>query len=99
MQPDAQHVLNHPLNNIIFHSLMACTRVLVELERDGLEVIGIDVFGKRTTIHVRNSEVTQAMILAERACYYRWQKADGEYQRFGQFQVEKCRVIWVERGH
>ena len=98
MQLEKQ-VLNHPRNNIIFRDLMASMRALIELERDGFEVLGVGLFGKRPTIQVRNSEITMSLIREDRACYYRWQKTDGEYQRFGQFQIENCRVIWVERGH
>ena len=98
MQPN-ELVLKHPRNNAIFHSLMSSVRALLALEREGFEIIGVDVFGKRTTIQVRNSETTDAMIHSERACYYKWQKADGQFQRFGQFRLETCRVIWVERGH
>lgn len=97
MQPEP--ILNHPRNNIIFHGLLASLRAVAELERRGFEVVGIDVFGKRTTIQVRNSEATDHMIREQLACYYKWQKEDGQHLRFGQFQLENCRITWVERGH
>ena len=98
MQLDSPHLLINPKHRDIFNGLTAALDALKTLEQDGFEIIGVDQFRKSTTIQVCNSDMTKYMIDQDIAYYYRWEKDAGQHQRYGQFQIGACRVIWVERG-
>ena len=65
----------------------------------GLNVIAVDLSGRIPTLQVESCSLTADLIQQDIACYYKWEKRDGQHHRFGQFQTAGCRVIWVERGH
>lgn len=92
--------LPRPVTDIVMDQQSAVWRTTVRLKRNGFEVLGTMVNATaQPSIHVLPGAQTDEMIALGQAVYYRYGKnADGVDIRYGQFQIEGVRVVWVELG-
>lgn len=87
------------INDIMLDRLTQAKRAVVALKHEGFSVIGMDMSLTRPVLQIQNCARCRALIEQCRAAYYRWQTVDGVREQIAQFELEGCKVIWVERGH
>lgn len=93
-----------PITDIVLDGITAAREIAIKLKRNGFTVINCIVGNGLPTVQVASCRLTQEMIAADAACYYKHSTVGGIPERHGQFQAEatdgkKVRVVWVERGH
>ncbi|MDP2830168.1 MAG: hypothetical protein Q8O37_16380 [Sulfuricellaceae bacterium] len=86
-------------NDILLDRLTQAKRALIQLKRDGFDVIAVSLATAMPLITIQTNSRCQQLIEAGRAAHYSWQHKDGGYERRGQFGLEGCTITWTERGH
>lgn len=87
------------INDIMLDRLTQAKHAVVSLKRDGFSVIGMDMSLTRPVVQIQTCAKCSELIQQGRAAYYRWQTVDGMREQIAQFELEGCKVIWVERGN
>ncbi len=87
------------INEIMLDRLSQAKRAVLQLKRDGFTVIGMDMSIAMPTLQIQTCSACRTLIEQGKAAYYRLQTINGARERFAQFTVEGCRVMWIERGH
>lgn len=87
------------INDIMLDRLTQAKRAVVALKRDGYSVIGMDMSLTRPVLQIQTCAQCGELIKQGRAAYYRWQTVGAVREQIAQFELEGCKVIWVERGN
>lgn len=87
------------INDIMLDRLTQAKRAVVALKRDGYSVIGMDMSLTRPVLQIQTCAQCAELIKQGRAAYYRWQTVGAVREQIAQFELEGCKVIWVERGN
>jgi hypothetical protein len=88
-----------PITDIILDALTRARAAVILLKRNGHTVINVVTDSGLPTVLIQASALTAEMIRLEQAVYYAWRNIDGEPVRYGQFQLDGVRVVWIERGY
>lgn len=87
------------INDLMLDRLAHAKRAVAQLKRDGFTVIGMDMSAAMPTLQIQSCGECRRLVDEGKAIYYRMQTTHNVRERFAQFTVEGCRVIWVERGN
>lgn len=88
-----------PMNDLMRDRVQAAERAIATLARYGFTVIGLRIEqGARPTIQIAPGKRCAQLVADARAGYYIRRQGPSGPERLGQFQVEDCRVIWLEAG-
>lgn len=81
-------------NQVINNAINAVNTAINTLENEELTVVGFyhDSLSK-PTIEIEHHPKCTKFIVAGKATYYRHEG----YYRFGQFELNGCRIVWKER--
>ena len=87
------------LNDLMLDRLTTAKRVAIGLKREGFTVLQVLVDAHaRPTITVQHCRRCDARVQSGQAAYYKWTHGHGGRETWGQWQVDDCRVLWVERA-
>ena len=93
------HADQKPMNDLMLDRVHAAERAITALARYGFTVVGLRIEqGARPTVEVAPGKRCAQLIEDARAAYYVMRQGPSGPERMGQFQVEDCRVIWLEAG-
>lgn len=94
--PKGQRQQRNP-NDYILDRLTQVKSAVVALKKRGFVVVGIDLsHGIKPTVQIQYCRQCQQLIATDEAAYYKHITGAAGRERWGQLDIENCRVVWRE---
>lgn len=87
-----------PMTDIILDAMRRALGVVELLKDAGHTVINVIADSGLPTVLIQDCARAREMVEQDLAVHYAWRTQEGQPVRYGQFQIDHVRIVWIERG-
>ena len=87
-----------PMTDIILDAMRRALGVVEVLKDAGHTVINVIADSGLPTVLIQDCARAREMVDQNLAVHYAWRTVENQPVRYGQFQIDNVRIVWIERG-